>query len=324
MLALLLLLGCSESVDPVVHAETSSAEVTAPEISTPVRVVTVVRGTIELSVTATGRTEALRAVRIRAPFAGRLVALEVADGDAVASGAEVGALVAQNSDAALEGARGMVAAARTEQERSDAHRALELAESGLVRQPLRAPAAGVVLSHAANAGDFVAEGDEIATVADVSSIAFVAQIGQSDLRAIQPGQPAQVKLTAEGEAIPGVVHGVLPAASAENLNARVRIDLVPPRGGRNVGLFGTVRIVVAQHRDVLVLPEAAVLRDDISGESRAALVSDDGSIRWVPVTINAREGDTVEVQAAELQPGARVIVAGHVGLPEGARVRVES
>ena len=312
-------IGCSRSASdtPAPDAVPVSSE------ATPVRVAEVMRATVSLTVSGPGRTEALREVRIRAPFAGRLVALSIADGDAVQSGAAIGALVSQTSDAALEGARSMLAAARTDQQHADARRALELAESGLVRQPLRAPAAGVVLSHAANAGDFVSEGDVIAIIADAASVTFVAQIPQSELRAIRRGQDVVVELAAEGQPALGVVHGVLPTASAENLNAPVRIDFLPARRDLRVGLFGTARITVALHQDVMIVPVSAVLRDDVTGVSRAALVTDAGVVRWLEVTTAARQGDALEVSAPLLQPGARVIVSGHVGLPEGARIRVE-
>jgi RND family efflux transporter MFP subunit len=320
VLLLTLLLGCSRSAS---DAPATDPAPVARE-ATPVRVAEVMRATLFVTVSGPGRTAALREVRVRAPFTGRLVALSIADGDTVQSGAPIGTLVAQSSDAALEGARAMLSAARSEQERVDARRALELAESGLVRQPLRAPAAGVVLSHAANAGDFVAEGDEIATVADASSVVFVAQLSQSDLRGILPGQAAVVELAAESQAVPGLVHGVLPTASAENLNAPVRIDFSPARRDLRVGLFGTARITVGQHRDVLVVPASAVLRDDVTGVARAATLTEQGVVRWVEVTIAARQGDALEVSAPALQPGVRVIVSGHVGLPEGTRVRIES
>lgn len=316
---LVVLLGCSRGAgDPI----TTDAVPQAGE-ATPVRVEEVLRTTVSLTVSGPGRTEALREVRIRATFAGRLVEFSVADGDGVRSGESIGALVSQASDAALEGARSMLASARTEQQRADAQRALELAKSGLVRQPLRAPASGVVLSHAANAGDFVSEGDVIATIADASSVAFVAQVSQSELRSIRRGQDVVIELAAEGQAAAGIVHGVLPTASAENLNAPVRIDFVPARRDLRVGLFGTARITVAEHRDVLVVPISALLRDDVTGVTRAALITDELEVRWVEVTTAARQGDAVEVSAPTLYPGARVIVSGHVGLPEGARIRVE-
>ena len=180
---------------------------------------------------------------MRAPFSGTVTALNVADGDRVSRGEALGTLVSRSSAAALAGARAMLDAAQTEAERHDAQRAVDLATRSLVESPLRASEAGVVVSHAANAGDLVTEGDDILVIAPAGAVAFVADVVQTDLPRVRPGQRVTVDLAARAAPLAGTVHGVLPAASAENLSAPVRIDFVPSSGGAiGIGLFGTARI----------------------------------------------------------------------------------
>ena len=72
-----------------------------------------------------------------------------------------------------------------------------------------------------------------------------------------------------------------------------------------------------------------MLRDDVYGTSRVAVVLPDGTARWVQVTTGIREGDAVEITAPPPSPqpalavGTPVIVAGQVGLPDGARVQAQ-
>ena len=73
--------------------------------------------------------------------------------------------------------------------------------------------------------------------------------------------------------------------------------------------------------EALVPPAAAVMRDDISGISRVALVTPAGLTHWVNVTTGATQGGNVEIQLPALTVGQRVIVSGQVGLPEGSKVR---
>ncbi|HEX9083464.1 MAG TPA: hypothetical protein VF836_01900, partial [Gemmatimonadaceae bacterium] len=87
------------------------------------------------------------------------------------------------------------------------------------------------------------------------------------------------------------------------------------------GLFGTVEIIVGEKFAVPVVPVAAVLRDDISGINRVALVTPAGLTHWVNVTTGATQGGNVEIKYPALTPGQRVIVSGQVGLPEGSKVR---
>jgi len=302
----------------------AGADTAGVAAATPVTLASVRRATLGLTVSAPGRTEALRPLRVRAPFTGTLTALRVADGDVVSAGEELGTMVARASAAALTGARAMLDAARTDQERADAQRALELATHGLVQQPLRASDRGVVVSHGANAGDLVNEGDDILTIAPAGSIAFIAQVGQSDLAPVRPGQRAMVRLAARPAPLAGIVHAILPSASAENLSAPVRIDFADPGIGVALGLFGTTAITVGERRDVPVVPEACVLRDDVYGTASIAVVTPENRAHWVVVTTGPRAGGLVEIATPALAAGTQVIVSGQVGLPEGALVRPRS
>ncbi|MEJ2679751.1 MAG: efflux RND transporter periplasmic adaptor subunit [Gemmatimonadota bacterium] len=295
---------------------------TAPT-AVPVRVDTVAMENLDVVVTAPGRTEALRQDRVRAPFPARLVSLRVTDGDRVKAGEVVAEVESKNSEAALRGARQMLASARTAQDSADAHRAVELAQRGLVRQALRAPTAGVVLSHAAETGDYVDEGEVLVTIAEAGAVYFDAQVSQSDVARIRPGQHATIDMPAAGGPVTAVVHGVLPSASSENLSAPVRLDFQPAHPGLSVGLFGTAHIVVAQRKDAIVVPAASVLRDDVTGVSRIAEIRPDGTAHWVVVQTGVQQGTRVEILSPRLAPGTRVVTDGQVGLPEGAKVQVE-
>jgi RND family efflux transporter MFP subunit len=308
----------------------SSAEVATADSATgegaaavtPVRVDTVTVGDMEEIVLAPGETRALRETRVRAPFTGRLATLRVTDGDAVRAGDTLGAVLSRNSEAALEGARAMLAEAATRQDSADASRALELARAGLVRRPLLAPASGVILSHAASAGDLVDLGETLVVIADRSSIVFVAQLAQSDVPRVSPGQPARIDLTAARTPLSGTVHGVLPAASSGTLSAPVRIDFAGGRAPVGTGLFGQVTIRVGARRRVTIVPASAVLRDDVYGTTRVATVSGGRAI-WVQVRTGLQRGDTVQILSPSLAAGTPVIVSGQVGLPDSARVQIQ-
>ncbi len=292
--------------------------------ATPVRAAPIERADVNVVVTAPGRTEALRQDRIRAPFPARLVALRVTDGDRVTAGQVVAEIVSKNSEAARQGAEQMLAAARSAQDSADARRAIQIARQTLVRQPLHAPAAGVVLSHAAEEGDYLDEGEVFLTIAEAGGVFFNAQVTQSDLDRVRPGQRASVDVPAVGaQPVGAVVHGVLPSASSQNLSAPVRLDFSPARPDLPVGLFGTASIIVAHRRDAIVVPAAAVLRDDVTGISRVAVIDSTSRARWVVVQTGTQEGDRVEITTPALTPGQRVIVQGQVGLPDGTRVQIQ-
>jgi multidrug efflux pump subunit AcrA (membrane-fusion protein) len=288
----------------------------------PVKVAQIVRMDLAVDVSAPGQTAALEVQKVNAPFAGRLVALDVADGDTVQRHQVLGKLMAAESVSALDGAKRMVDGARTAQQRRDATRALELAKANAVALMLRAPERAVVVSHEANAGSTVAADQVLLTLAAVDSVAFIAQLVQTDLSQIAPGESAQIDLAGMSNPLPGKVHAILANANPAALRVPVRIDFVPPRRVA-LGIFGTARIVVATHQGAVAAPAAAVLRDDVSGISRIAVVRQDSRAHWIDVNTGIAQRGFVELVRPTLRPGETVVVAGQVGLPDGAQVRVQ-
>lgn len=305
-----------EAPRPAASDPASLAPAATPVTAAPAR-----RAGLAVRVTGPGETVALEVERVRAPFAGTLVDLPVQDGDAVEAGQVVGRLLSRSSLAALEGATAMARSATTPQERADAERALALARASQVTTALRATRAGVVLSHQAVAGGLVASEGEIVSIAATDAIVFVARIDQGQLARVRPGAAATVELPAWQAPVPGRVHAVLPATSTGGFSAPVRIDLAAT-GPRTPGLFGTASIVVAEVRDALVVPAAAVLRDDVTGTARVAVVTAGGTARWLDVTTGVEEDGAVQLLAPAVTPGTLVITGGAVGLPEGTRVEV--
>jgi len=153
---------------------------------------------------------------------------------------------------------------------------------------------------------------------DASSIVFVADVPQGDLSRVRPGQSADVDLGAGRAEISGSVHGILPSANAADFTGAVRIDFAGA-ARLPLGLFGTAKIVVGEHRDALAVPDAAVLRDDVSGVSRIAVISAD-KLHWIAVTPGLHQEGFTEISGAGVPAEGQVVVSGMVGLPEGKTV----
>ena len=313
-LAAILAAGCGGGAP-----EPKKGEASAPGPPTPVRVAPVERATLAEIVSAPGKIAAMSQAKVRAPFAGTLVDLHVTDGDRVRGGQVVGNVVARDSEAALSGAGEMERDAKTDADRRDAARALELARRNLVRTPLRIASDGVVVSHAASSGDRVSEGEEILSIAETGSLVVLADVPQAQLPKIRAGEPTRIEIPGRAP-VAGTVHGILVESGPSDLTAPVRIDLDTASPGATVGLFATARITVAERRDVPSVPDAAVVRDDVTGAARVAVAGADGKAHWIPVTPGISQNGRTEIAAPVLDPAARVIVSGQAGLPEGTPV----
>lgn len=290
-------------------------------VAVPVQGAVVTRSPLAVTVSGPGRTDVIAEQHIRAPFQGIVAGFSIAPGDRVVAGQTLGSIVSQTSQAALAGAQSLLSSASTPAERADAERAVQLARRGVVRVPIRAPRSGILVSRPASAGELVAPGDSLATIAPAGSVVFIAQLAQGDALRVRPGQTATVAL-AGAAPVAGIVRTALPADSAGGLTVPVRIQLAQSRAMPTIGLFGTATIVVSQRSGAITVPAPAVLRDDINGISRVATIGRDGKAHWVTVTPGVSEGGLTEILSPVLDPGTRVITAGQVGLPDGTRVRV--
>jgi len=288
---------------------------------TPVRVAPVEKANLVVVVSGPGKTVALSQQKVRAPFAGTLTELLVSDGDVVRRGQAVGSMIARENEAALSGARQMQREAATPEARRDADRALVLAESNAVRRTLTESSDGIVAAHAASAGDRLAEDQEILTIDDAGSLAFVADLPQGDLPRLRAGQRATIEIPGLPP-IPALVHATLPSANAADFTGSVRLDLPASSQRLPLGIFGTARVTVDEHRDATVVPDAAVLRDDVTGTARVAVVRQN-HVHWIEVRPGVRQNGRTEVVSPSLSRDEPVIVSGLVGLPEGKPVAVQ-
>ena len=297
--------------------------------ATPVTVARVEIATLDDAVSAPGRTVALVEESVRAPFDGTVTRLDVVEGDRVRRGAVVGEMVARDSEAARLGARQMERRAATPAERDEAARALELARQNLVARPLRASVAGRVTARFAAAGSQVTADQELVTLVAADSLVFRADLSQADLAAVRPGQAATVAMSGDGPPVAARVRGLLAPGDQSDLTAPLRLDFVGSGVPPAEGLYGTARIVVGEHREVPVVPAAAVLRDDVSGSRRVATVistANDGgapTLHWIEVEIGLEDGSRVEIVSPRLAAGTRVVVSGQVGLAEGTPLAVQ-
>lgn len=321
-IAVALLAGCSGGKGNGSQGADSTAASADTTAAVPVQAADVARSTLAVTVSGPGRTDVIAEQHVRAPFQGVLTGFTVAPGDHVSAGQQLGSIISQTSQAAMAGAQSMLSGASTPAERADAQRAVQLAEHAMVRAPIRAPRGGIVVSRPASAGELVAPGDSLLSIAPAGSLAFIAQLAQNDAIRVRPGQAATIALAGSAP-VAGVVRTALPADSAGGLTVPVRIQLVQSRTPLTIGLFGTATIVLSQRAGAITVPVTAVLRDDINGISRVATIARDGKAHWVTVTPGVSQGGLTEIVSPLLTPGTRVITAGQVGLPEGARVRVE-
>ncbi len=145
---------------------------------------------------------------------------------------------------------------------------LQKAERDLEHGVLRAPIDGVVIRRDAELGTPVADmsasngGTLVAVVADDHHLRLVAQVDENDIARVRGGQPADVRIDAfPGETLHGTVRKVSSAGTLDQKVANFEVEIELPADERiRVGMSADARVVVGEHRQVLLIPNTAIVR----------------------------------------------------------------
>jgi multidrug efflux pump subunit AcrA (membrane-fusion protein) len=301
------------------HAADDDASEPAPVV--PVRVARLESRSFREQVEASGQWRASSELAVSAPFAAYVESLRVEVGDAVERGGTLATLVTRESRAAVLGAEQLVAAAAEPAERAEAERALRQARRDVVRVPLRAGGAGIVVRRAASPGAEVAEGAELVAILAPQALIFEAHVPAREAARVAMGDSARIEM--EGlPALAATVRRRLPQTSATDQSALVWLAPARTVAAALQERFGTAAIATGAPRRALAVPDSALVEDDLTGEVRIATVGGDVAT-WHAVRLGLAAGGWHELLAPELTAGTRVIVSGQRGLPDSTHVAIE-
>jgi len=307
------------------HGREEENEQENPKALVAVRAVPIAVGDAVQTVTATGRTDVLRRQKILSPVAGTITMLNVLEGSPVASHQILATILTKESQSAIAGAEALVRLARTPGQKEEAERALRLAKQTENTVAITAPFSSIVGSRSVNVGELVAENAELCTILDLASVVFMAEVPLRDVGRIHSGMTARVHLASvEGNDLAAVVDAVLPRTDMQSQTTLVRLRLKGEGSSLHLrpDMGGTVDIVTGVHKDALLVPRSAILRDDEKNSTSIVIVTPDSLALSVPVDVGASTDSTVEVCNAALHGGIGVIIEGNYAIPDSTKIIV--
>ncbi len=279
-------------------------------------------GSIEETVDATGSTSPQREAQLRSPITGVIIHFTLFNGDPVKHGQTIAVIRTKESQATRQGAEQLSRIAETPQQQQEAQRMLELTRKAVHDVAITAPFDGVLTMKLKNEKEVVAEGEQLASLVDMKSIAFIADVPVSRLGKIRIGQSTHVRFsTAPVLTVSGAVRRVESQANPSDQTVRVQIQLSSGIPNLTSSLFGYAAIVVGKRSNALLVPVAALLHNDETNVSSVMVVTD-SLARSVPVTLGIVRDSVAELSSSVLSAGSRIITEGHYGLPDSTRVRI--
>ncbi|MEL6184040.1 MAG: efflux RND transporter periplasmic adaptor subunit [Myxococcota bacterium] len=207
------------------------------------------------------------------------------------------------------------ASARADFARSDA--ALAQARESLANTRMVAPFAGVVDAHLVDRGEQVAPGTPVVRVVDARRLLVKAGIPERYAADIVTGAEVDVALPSYGlEPRRGRVRFVATAIDARSRTFDVEVTLDNQDGRLKPEMLAKIVVTRARLQDVLVVPQDAVLRDEVG--LHVFLVSQAEGLpkaRRKTVNVAGRAGGNVVVEG--LSAGDEVVVLGQTKLIDG-------
>ena len=166
-------------------------------------------------------------------------------------------------------------------------------------------------------GAAVQPGMRLFRIAGLDRVWVEAEVYESELPRVRPGQSAVVTLPyLPGEELRGRVSLILPEVDLESRTGRVRVEIANP-GRLRPGMYADV-LLRTEGKEVPMVPESAVI---YTGPRQLVFVDlGQGRFRQREVRLGAKHGDAFEVLSG-LRPGDRVVTSGNFLLDAEARLR---
>jgi RND family efflux transporter, MFP subunit len=280
-----------------------------------------------LTVSALGRTDALRKEKIYSPLAGKIVSLKVYEGTEVKKGDVVAVIQSKESNATILGAEAMVRSASTPELKTEAERVLQLAKSTQNSVNVQAKFDGVVSTRNVSEGELVVENGELLTIIDLSTVGFLADVSTHDLASVKTGQPVSILFQSiPDKEFPAIVDAINPQTDIQSQTVKVRLRFLPANNSLQsplrTDIVGRASIVTGIRHHALFVPKTALLRDDENNSYSVVTMTDDSLAMTIPVSIGASSDSSVEILGKGLHAGIPVITEGNYSLADSTRVTV--
>jgi len=296
------------------------------------------------AVYATGVVEPFDISRIGAAAAGRIATVLVDIGAKVSKGQVLARLDDKTARERLEDARARLQLAQNELNRQEelnrrgfataqalqkartelnqATANVEINEKSLSDMDIRAPFDGYVMDRNIDPGQSIAASDVLFTIASTDRLRLVADVDERDIPRVQVG----AEVLARAEAFPGEVFSA--RVSTINLlgdtrTRTYRVEAPLPDDTRLMaGMTVDVNVVLNKRDDAVLVPAAAVVRDNPQGSVPGKAYVwriENGHARKIEVQVGAESPSDAEIRNG-VAAGDRVIVNAPRDLKQGRRV----
>lgn len=216
-----------------------------------------------------------------------------------------------NSRAAVDTARASLHAAQA---------ALDTTRVGLRDATLLAPISGIVAKRHVLPGEKLSIDQPVLTIVDLARLELAGSVGTHEVSRLAAGMPVEVRVEGVAEPVAGRIARIAPAAEPGTRSIGVTVELANPGETLRAGQYALARATLADDRERLTLPLAAV--GNSAGQDHVWLI-EDGLLARRAVTLGRRDEREGRIEVLQgVNPASQVLAARFDNLREGARALI--
>ncbi|MET0012309.1 MAG: efflux RND transporter periplasmic adaptor subunit [Sedimenticola sp.] len=186
------------------------------------------------------------------------------------------------------------------------------------KSTVRAPFTGIVLEKMKEQGEWLAPGSPVCRLASTDGVIAKIALSEKLVRYQQPGDKVALTVSALGLQTKGVIAGFVPELDLRSKSALLKIAL-PYQPGMLQNMSVVAEVSSSDKRMLRLVPRDALVR--MKGKDHVYIV-EENSARLQPITIVARNTDSLGVADPQISAGMTVIVDGNDRLRPGQSVSV--
>lgn len=183
-----------------------------------------------------------------------------------------------------------------------------------------APVSGTLVSLSATENGYVSASMPVAVINGAEQMKITVSVSEALVPKLAIGDQADVAVSAAGAQFSGTVRSVEKAANMQTQLYTVTLSVPAEVSGLLSGMFAEVTFHTDSADNVITVPSQAILT---SGETRYVFVVEDGTAKYVEVTLGMMGSGVTEVTSG-LTAGQQLVTVGQSYLSDGDPVRIVS
>lgn len=185
---------------------------------------------------------------------------------------------------------------------------------------IKAPGSGYVSVLTYKAGDYVTDGEQLATISDVNSFVFLLDLPYELKNYLAGNKNLQLKLP-DGTVLNGYVAALMPVVDAVSQTQQVVLK-VNSKQQIPENLIAKVTIVKKSKANAFLLPKDAVLTDEVQSQFWVMKLTDSATAVKVLIKKGLENNNQVEILSPIFSATDKILLSGNYGVADTAKVTV--